>query len=102
MTWYEFLLGIIVAVLTSNGLWTCIQSRKCKSNDTDKLLTGLAYHCIIDLCSMYINRGWVSPEEYNELYHYLYSPYAARGGNGTAKRMVGLVSELPSVPPADD
>lgn len=71
--------------------------KRKKSNET-KLLMGIAYTKIIQQCDRYLVRGWISTDEYHELYHYLYQPYEAMGGNGTAKRQMELVKNLPPKP----
>lgn len=44
---------------------------------------------------MYINRGYITPDEYENLYDYLYKPYEKLGGNGSAKRLMNKVEKLP-------
>ena len=48
-----------------------------------------------DICERYIERGYITQEEYDSLYNYLYIPYKELGGNGTAERMVNEVKKLP-------
>ena len=60
---------------------------------------GIAYSKIIQQAENYLARGWVSTDEYHELYHYLYEPYENMGGNGTAKRLMDKVKMLPNEPP---
>lgn len=38
---------------------------------------------------------WVSQDEYENLYEYLYKPYEKLGGNGSAKRIMTEVNKLP-------
>ena len=42
----------------------------------------------------YIERGWITKDEYENLYEYLYKPYAELGGNGSAKRVMDEVNKL--------
>ena len=63
-----------------------------------KMLIGLAHDRILYLGNKYIERGWVSAEEYENLYTYLYDPYEKMGGNGSAKRIMEKVQKLPSYP----
>lgn len=44
---------------------------------------------------MYINRGYITKDEYEDFVHYLYNPYAKLGGNGLAERIYKDVSDLP-------
>jgi hypothetical protein len=43
----------------------------------------------------YIQRGWITEEEYKNLNDYLYKPYEELGGNGSAKRIMMEVNKLP-------
>lgn len=95
----ETVITIIVAVFASGGFWAFLQNwllnrSKAKSSE-QKLILGLAFRQIIELCEYYIQRGYIDTEEYKEIYHYLFEPYQAMGGNGTAQRMINEVSALP-------
>lgn len=50
---------------------------------------------IVALASDIIGRGYVTKDEYENLYKYLYKPYKALGGNGTAEKMIHEVNNLP-------
>ena len=102
MTWYEVALTVVSSILASNGLWSLIQSRSKKKSNETKLLMGIAYSKIIQQAETYIDRGYITTDEYHELYHYLYEPYTAEGGNGTAKRLMEQVSRLPPSPPPEE
>ena len=57
---------------------------------------GLAHTRILTLCGQYIERGFITPEEYEDLVTYLYTPYIEMGGNGTVKRMMeNEINKLP-------
>ena len=99
MTWYEIILTILGSVFASTGFWNFVQNRNRKKSDESKLLMGIAYSKIIQQAENYLARGWVSTDEYHELYHYLYEPYENMGGNGTAKRLMDKVKMLPNEPP---
>lgn len=92
----DLIVTIAVAIFGSTGFWTWLLNRNKKKSDESKLLLGLAYSEIIARCEQYIDRGYVSTDEYNELYRYLYEPYHNMGGNGTAERMMGEVEKLPT------
>ena len=98
MSYAELILAIVVAVLGSNGLWAFIQSKSKHKSDRDKLLLGIAYKGIIETSEKYIDRGWIEPDEYNELNRYLLEPYQNMGGDGTAEKMMAEVKSLPSKP----
>ena len=59
------------------------------------MILGLGHIKIIDICEKYIERGYITQEEYDSLYNYLYIPYKELGGNGTAERLVQEVKQLP-------
>lgn len=96
MTWYEIALTVLGSILASNGLWGLVAKVTEKKSDRNKLLMGLAYSEIINRSERYIERGYISSDEYHELDHYLYQPYKKMGGNGTAMRLIQIVEKLPS------
>jgi len=59
------------------------------------MILGLGHDRIIFLCEKYIDRGFITSDEYENLYTWLYKPYEELGGNGTAKRLMALVENLP-------
>ena len=93
--WGQVLVSVLLALLSSTGLWSYISSRRERHDAKTKMLVGLAHDRIISLGVSYINRGYVTADEYENLYEYLYVPYAALGGNGSAKRIMEEVKKLP-------
>lgn len=88
--------GIITSLITSQGLWAHLSTKSHKVSAESELLRGLAHTRIMDLCEKYIDRGWITPEEYEDLITYLYHPYLELGGNGTVKKMVdNEINRLP-------
>ena len=59
------------------------------------MLLGLGHDRIVYLGSCYIERGYITQDEYENLHDYLYEPYLALGGNGTAKKVMAEVERLP-------
>ena len=59
------------------------------------MLLGLGHDRIVFLGSAYIERGSITQDEYENLHDYLYKPYLALGGNGTAKKVMAEVERLP-------
>lgn len=95
MHWIEMLITIIGSVFASSGLWTLILY-KVKQKDTGVQITrGLAHYQIIAEGQKYIERGWITHEEYNDFMKYLGNPYLESGSNGLAKKMIDDVSDLP-------
>lgn len=64
------------------------------TNYTEHMLIGLAHDRIIYLGMTYIERGYITQDEYENLYEYLYKPYEKLGGNGSAKRIMTEVDQL--------
>lgn len=91
----QMIVTIICAVIASSGFWTFIQSRRDKHDRRTQLLIGLAHDRIIYLGMSYIERGWITQDEYENLYEYLFQPYEKNGGNGSAARVMREVQTLP-------
>ena len=95
INWPQLLVSVLIAILGSTGLWSFIASIRNKHDAKTRLLIGLAHDRIIYLGTQYINRGYITPDEYENLNDYLYQPYAENGGNGSAKRVMEQVKALP-------
>ena len=95
MIWVERILTIFAAVLASSGFWAWLQKRSERKDVRTRMLVGLGHDRIMYLGMKYIERGYITHDEYENLYEYLYKPYAELGGNGSAKRIMGEVDKLP-------
>jgi hypothetical protein len=100
---WQMVTTVVCAVFASSGLWAYItarKERKDKKNDKrdaqNAMILGLGHDRIISLCEKYIDRGWIASDEYENLYEWLYKPYETLGGNGTAKRLMSIVDNLPA------
>ena len=95
----DIIVTLLVAVFASTGFWSFLQawiSNKSKAKSGEqRLILGLAFVQIIAKCEYYIHRGWIEVEEYKELNQYLFEPYVALGGDGTAQRLIKEVERLP-------
>lgn len=91
----ELIITVLCSVLASSGLWTFITKKLEKKDAKTKMILGLAHDRIILLGMKYIDRGWVTNDEYEDLKRYLYDPYIQLGGNGTAQRVMEIVDKLP-------
>lgn len=94
-SWIQMIVTIVCAVIASGGFWTYIQSRREKKDVKTQMLIGLGHDRIMWLGMKYIERGYITQDEYENLYEYLYSPYIKMGGNGSAKRVMQEVEKLP-------
>ena len=91
----QIILTIISSVLASSGLWAYLIKRSEKKDVKTQVLIGLAHDRILYLGTKYIERGYITHAEYENLHDYLYIPYKALGGNGSAKHIMEEVNELP-------
>lgn len=87
---YNVLLAVITALI---GVVTTqlIPYLKAKQTETTAKLRQTKWSWTADI----IGRGYVTKDEYENLYKYLYKPYKALGGNGTAEKMIHEVNNLP-------
>ena len=92
--WLQIIITIFSSVLASSGLWTFIMKRSDKKDIKTQMLIGLGHDRIMYLGMVYIERGWITQDEYENLYTYLYKPYELMGGNGSAKRIMKEVDKL--------
>lgn len=97
---------IVGSVLASSGFWAYLQSRRDRKNAKNDansafvdLLKGLAHDRIVFVGNAYLERGWVTKDEYEDFVKYLYEPYERVGGNGMARKVMREVENLPLTEP---
>lgn len=93
--WTQMIITIFCSVIASSGFWAFAQKRLDKRDVTKEMLIGLAHDRIIYLGLCYIERKWITQDEYENLNDYLYRPYLKMDGNGSAKRIMAEVEKLP-------
>ena len=93
--WIKIAITAVASILASSGFWAALSKRMERRDDRTKLLIGLAHDRIIQLGLMYLKRGFITQDEYENLYEYLYKPYEQLGGNGSAKKVMQEVQKLP-------
>ena len=93
--WAQLIVTVVCSVLASSGIWTFIQKRMDKKDAKTELLIGIAHDRIVFLGMSYVQRGYITQDEYENLYTYLYQPYLKNGGNGSAQRVMKEVDKLP-------
>lgn len=97
--WLPVIVTSFATVVASGGFWAWMTARMRHKDvtrtQTDRLLQGLAYDKIVSLGMSYIERGWITKDEYVDFRKYLYEPYKALGGNGITERIMAEVSNLP-------
>lgn len=93
--WIRVFMIIFGSTMGSTGMWSFLRSRDTKRAATTRLMMGMARETITTHGMAYIERGYITKEEFDELDKYFYKPYMALGGNGTAERIMSEVSRLP-------
>lgn len=73
------------------------KTRSDRNNSEDQLLLEVAKNQLTVLGRSYLERGYITMDEYEE-YEAEYKLYSALGGNGLAKRVFKQVDELPMMP----
>jgi len=91
----ELVVTLMVALAGSSGLWLYVTKKNETKDLRNQLLMGLAHDRIVYLGMKYIEKGYISQDEYENLNDYLYKPYQAMGGNGSAKRIMLEIDKLP-------
>lgn len=71
----EIFVTIICSVIASSGFWAFMQKITDKKDVKTQMLIGLAHDRIVWLGMQYVDRGWITQDEYENLYEYLYKPY---------------------------
>lgn len=94
------LIGLIIgAIFASGGLWAFItavyNNHSKKQTALTKLILGLGHRDIVECGKEYIERGYITYDEYEDLVHYLYDPYIELGGNGSAEKIMQEIKKLP-------
>lgn len=92
--WVQMAITIICSVIASSGFWAWISQRTQRKDVKTEMLIGLGHDRIVYLGSLYIEQGYITIDEYENLYEYLYKPYAKMGGNGSAERIMDEVNKL--------
>lgn len=94
-SWIQVIITLVCSLAASSGFWAFVTMKLSRNDVKTQMLIGLAHDRIMYLGMGYIERGWITQDEYENLYEYLYKPYEKLGGNGSAKRVMGEVDKLP-------
>ena len=92
--WSQIILAIFTSVLASSGLWVFLSTRFDKKDAEREILIGIGHIEIVFFGMQYINRGWITKDEYDTLCE-LYEPYVKLGGNGSGTKIMKEVEKLP-------
>lgn len=102
----DLTLAVVFAILASSGFWAFITvivqkhlenkySVSSRESVEREMLIGLAHDRILSLGMKYIQRGYITRDEYENINQYLYEPYSKLGGNGSAKKIMEELNKLP-------
>lgn len=94
MTTTQLILTIITALLTSSGLWAFLGSRLEKNSAERELIIGIAHIELVFFGMQYLERGWITRDEY-ETMQGLFEPYIKLGGNGSGAKIMKELENLP-------
>ena len=92
--WSQIILTIFASVLASSGLWAFLNTRFDKRDAEREILIGIGHIEIVFFGMQYIDRGWITQDEYDTLCE-LYEPYVKLGGNGSGTKIMKEVEKLP-------
>ena len=87
----------ITALLGGSGIWAWAKTKVDHNDNAAKLLLSVSRNQLITLGRGYIERGYITMDEYEE-FEAEYRIYSALGGNGLARRVFEQVDELPMMP----
>lgn len=87
----------VTALLGGSGIWAWARTRSERNDSEDQLLLQVAKNQLISQGRFYLERGYITMDEYEE-YESEYKVYAALGGNGLARRVFKQVDDLPIMP----
>lgn len=88
---------IITTLLGGSGVWAWAKSKSDRNNSSHELLLEVSKNQLIALGRTYLDRGYITMDEYEE-YESEYKLYSALGGNGLARRVFKQVDDLPIMP----
>lgn len=98
MTKSEVFVAIFCAIFSSVGFWTFVnnvyQNLREKKSAERKALLGLLHEKIAERAATYIERKYITRQEYEDFHTYIYEPYKELGGNGTGQRLKEEIDRL--------
>ena len=92
--WSQIILTIFTSILASSGLWAFLTSRFDRHDSEKDILVGIGHIEIVFFGMKYIERGWITQDEYDTLWS-LYKPYLKLGGNGSGTKIMKEIDKLP-------
>ena len=92
--WLQIALTIFTSVLASSGLWAFLATKFERDSAEKDILIGIGHIELVFFGMQYIERGWITKDEYDTLKE-LYDPYKKLGGNGSGTKIMQEVEKLP-------
>lgn len=94
MSTSQIILTIVTALLASSGLWAFLGKKLERNSSERELMVGIGHVELVFFGMQYIERGWITRDEYETL-QALYKPYTKLGGNGSGTRIMQEIEKLP-------
>lgn len=82
-------------IFASAGFWSFVSRWLDKKSAHTRATLGICYLGVKMSCKMLLAKGWATTDEIEDIEKYIYEPYKALGGNGSAERLMNKVRELP-------
>ena len=89
----QIVITIFTSLLASSGLWAFLGTRLDRHTAEREMLLGIGHVELVFFGMQYINRGWISRDEYETLQE-LYKPYKKLGGNGSGTKIMQEIEKL--------
>lgn len=86
---------VVVALISSSGVWGVLSMLAQKRGTSTLLVLKLTQYVIVSEANRVLNQGYMTADDYDEIVKDLYEPYKLLGGNGLAEKMIGDISKLP-------
>lgn len=86
---------IFCSLAASSGFWAFIHKTYDQKDAERELLVGIAHDRLMCLGIRYIERGWITRDEYENFREYLYKPYKRVTDNDSVKKIMESVDKLP-------
>ena len=93
----EFATPLWSTLLGAPGMWAFVKAKTDHKTSERSLLLGVSKNQLLSLGRIYLDRGYITMDEYEE-YEAEYKLYSALGGNGLARRVFKQVDDLPIMP----
>lgn len=94
MSTTQIILTIVTALLASSGLWAFLEKKLERNNSERELLVGIGHIELVFFGMQYLERGWITRDEYETMQD-LFEPYIKLGGNGSGAKIMKELENLP-------